>query len=52
MRNTKDLYLQLVQAFDSSTIGRKKLYNYIKQKATLVQKTEDILNKIDLVDKG
>lgn len=29
----------------------EKLYNYIKQRATLVQRPEDVLNKIDLIKK-
>ncbi len=38
---------------DASTlVVGEKLHNYIKRKATLAQKQEDVLNNIDLVNKG
>ena len=52
MRNTKDLYSQLVQTFDSSTIDHRETPRPYQAKATLAQKQEDVLNKIDLVNNG
>jgi hypothetical protein len=52
MKNTKGLYLQLVQAFDLSTTDRQETPQLYQAKSNASSKPEDILNKIDLVNKG
>jgi len=52
MKNTKDPYLQLVQAFDLSTTDQRETPQLYQAKSNASSKPEDILNKINLVNKG